>query len=209
MKSIDRSQVGRIHSGRNQDVHLQATPNRGGERPQEGVRGGRPQSSPALAANGLILGIDPGLAGTGFALLSGSNLVLSCSTLVTSPGRDGARLLAITKHLRELLAANPPSEASLEELFMGRNTSSAIGVAQARGAILAVLEECGVPVFEYKPSQVKMVLTGYGNADKAQIARMLGAQVKVPEGRVDAHAMDAIAIAVCHARSRRLSQVAR
>ena len=161
------------------------------------------------AANGLILGIDPGLAGTGFALLSGSNLVLSCSTLVTRPGRDGARLLAITKHLRDLLAANPPSKPSLEELFIGRNTSSAIGVAQARGAILAVLEECGVPVFEYKPSQVKMVLTGDGNADKAQIARMLGAQVKVPEGRVDAHAMDAIAIAVCHARSRKLSQVAR
>ena len=163
----------------------------------------------SVPANGLILGIDPGLAGTGFALLSGSNLVLSCSTLVTSPGRDGVRLLAITKHLRDLLAANPPSEASLEELFIGRNTSSAIGVAQARGAILAVLEECGVPVFEYKPSQVKMVLTGYGNADKAQIARMLGAQVKVPEGRVDAHAMDAIAIAVCHARSRKLAQVAR
>ncbi|MEP6752196.1 MAG: crossover junction endodeoxyribonuclease RuvC [Candidatus Dormiibacterota bacterium] len=161
------------------------------------------------ATNGLILGIDPGLAGTGFALLSGSSLVLSCSTLVTKPGRDGARLLAITKHLRDLLAASPPAEASLEELFMGRNTSSAIGVAQARGAILAVLEECGVPVFEYKPSQVKMVLTGYGNADKAQIARMLGAQVKVPEGRVDAHAMDAIAIAVCHARSRKLAQVAR
>ena len=161
------------------------------------------------ATNGLILGIDPGLAGTGFALLSGSSLVLSCSTLVTSPGRDGVRLLAITRHLRDLLAANPPSEASLEELFMGRNTSSAIGVAQARGAILMVLEECGVPVFEYKPSQVKMVLTGYGNADKAQIARMLGAQVKVPEGRVDAHAMDAIAIAVCHARSRKLAQVAR
>lgn len=161
------------------------------------------------AANGLILGIDPGLASTGFALLSGSDLVLSCSTLVTSPGRDGARLLAITRHLRGLLGAHPPEEASLEELFMGRNATSAIGVAQARGAILAVLEECGVPVFEYKPSQVKMVITGYGNADKAQIARMLGAQVKVPEGRVDAHAMDAIAIAVCHARSRRLSQVTR
>jgi len=163
---------------------------------------------PGAEANGLILGIDPGLAGTGFALLSGSNLVLSCSTLVTSPGRDGARLLAITSHLRALLAEHPPSEASLEELFMGRNATSAIGVAQARGAILAVLEECGVPVFEYKPSQVKMVLTGYGNADKAQIARMLGAQVKVPEGRVDAHAMDAIAIAVCHARSRKMSRAA-
>ncbi|TMB88063.1 MAG: crossover junction endodeoxyribonuclease RuvC [Chloroflexi bacterium] len=144
-------------------------------------------------ANGLILGIDPGLAGTGFALLSGSDLVLACSTLTTGPGRDGTRLLAITRHLRGLLSDNPPAEASLEELFMGRNAT--------------VLEECGVPVFEYKPSQVKMVLTGYGNADKAQIARMLGAQVKVPEGKVDAHAMDAIAIAVCHARSRRMSRV--
>ena len=206
MKSVDRSQLGRIHSGRHQDVQFQAPPSRGEAKPQEGIRGGGLQSSPAL---GLILGVDPGLAGTGFALLSGSDLVLSCSTLVTSPGRDGARLLAITEHLRGLLADHPPSEASLEELFMGRNASSAIGVAQARGAILAVLEECGVPVFEYKPSQVKMVLTGYGNADKAQIARMLGAQVKVPEGRVDAHAMDAIAIAVCHARSRQMSRVAR
>jgi crossover junction endodeoxyribonuclease RuvC len=158
------------------------------------------------ARNGLILGIDPGLAGTGFALLSGPDMVLSCSTIVTAPGRDGARLLAIAQHLRALIAEQAPAEASLEELFMGRNTSS--GVAQARGAILAVLEECGVPVFEYKPSQVKIVLTGYGNADKAQIARMLAAQVKVPEGRVDAHALDAIAIAVCHARSRRMSRAA-
>jgi crossover junction endodeoxyribonuclease RuvC len=158
--------------------------------------------------NGLILGIDPGLAGTGFALLSGPDLVLSCSTIVTTPGRDGARLLAIAQHLRALIAEQAPAEASLEELFMGRNTSSAIGVAQARGAILTVLEELGVPVFEYKPSQVKIVLTGYGNADKAQIARMLAAQVKVPEGRVDAHALDAIAIAVCHARSRRMSRAA-
>ena len=158
--------------------------------------------------NGLILGIDPGLAGTGFALLSGPDQVVSCGTVVTRPGRDGARLLAITTYLRSLLADHPPAEASLEELFMGRNATSAIGVAQARGAILAVLEECGVPVFEYKPSQVKIVLTGYGKADKEQIARMLAAQVRVPDGKLDAHAMDAIAIAVCHARSRRFARAA-
>ncbi len=159
-------------------------------------------------ANGLILGIDPGLAGTGFALLSGPGTVLSSNTLVTNPGPDGARLLAITRHLRALLAENPPGEASLEELFMGRNATSAIGVAQARGAILAVLEECGIPVFEYKPSQVKIVLTGYGKADKQQIARMLAAQVKLPEGKLDVHALDAIAIAVCHARSRQFTRAA-
>jgi len=156
--------------------------------------------------SGLILGIDPGLASTGFALLSEPNLVLMCCTVVTAPGRDGPRLVAITGRLRELMSEHAPAEASLEELFMGRNATSAIGVAQARGAILAVLEECGVPVYEYKPSQVKMVLTGYGNADKAQIARMLGAQVKVPEGKIDDHARDAIAIAMCHARSRRLTR---
>ena len=159
-------------------------------------------------ANGLILGIDPGLAGTGFALLSGPGNVLSSHTVITNPGPDGARLLIITRHLRALLAENPPAEASLEELFMGRNATSAIGVAQARGAILAVLEECGIPVFEYKPAQVKIVLTGYGKADKQQIARMLAAQVRLPEGKLDNHALDAIAIAVCHARSRQFTRAA-
>src|SRR3989441_2999523 len=158
--------------------------------------------------NGLILGVDPGLAGTGFALFAEPNLVLACSTVVTIPGRDGARLLTITAHFRRLLGENPPAEASIEELFMGRNATSALGVAQARGAILAVLEECGVPVFEYKPSQVKVILTGYGNADKAQISRMLSAQVKLPEGKLDDHAKDAIAIALCHARSRRFARAA-
>ncbi len=158
--------------------------------------------------DGLILGVDPGLAGTGFALFAEPNLVLSCSTVVTIPGRDGARLLTITNHLRALLAENPPAEASIEELFMGRNATSAVGVAQARGAILNVLEEVGVPVFEYKPSQVKVILTGYGNADKAQIGRMLAAQVKLPEGKLDDHARDAIAIALCHARSRGFTRTA-
>ena len=204
MKSDDASPIGRIQSGRPPSVQSQATAGGGQENLQVGTRGGGRQSSSAS----LILGIDPGLASTGFALLSEPNLVLSCSTVVTRPGRDGERLLIITRHLRELLDANPPAEASLEELFMGRNATSAVAVAQARGAILAVLEERGVPVFEYKPSQVKVILTGYGNADKAQIARMLAAQVKVPEGRLDEHARDAIAIALCHARSRRFTRAA-
>lgn len=158
--------------------------------------------------HGLILGVDPGLAGTGFALLAEPNLVLACSTVVTIPGRDGARLLTITNHLRRLVAEHPPAEASIEEIFMGRNATSAVGVAQARGAILALLEELGIPVFEYKPSQVKVILTGYGNADKAQIGRMLAAQVRLPEGRLDDHARDAVAIALCHARSRRFTRAA-
>jgi crossover junction endodeoxyribonuclease RuvC len=138
-------------------------------------------------------------------VLAEPNQVVACETVVTIPGREGPRLVAITEHLRRLIEEHRPSEASIEELFMGRNASSAIGVAQARGAILAVLEECHLPVFEYKPAQVKLLLTGYGKADKQQIARMLAAQVKLPDGKLDDHARDAIAIAVCHARSRRFS----
>jgi crossover junction endodeoxyribonuclease RuvC len=155
--------------------------------------------------SGLIVGIDPGLAGTGFAVLAEPNNVIACNTVTTIPGREGPRLIAITDHLRRLIDEHHPAEASIEELFMGRNATSAIGVAQARGAILAVLEECHVPVYEYKPAQVKIVLTGYGKADKQQIARMLAAQVKLPAGKLDDHARDAIAIAMCHARSRRFS----
>ena len=155
--------------------------------------------------NGLIVGIDPGLAGTGFAVLAEPNRVVACETVVTIPGREGPRLVTITERLRRLIEEHRPSEASIEELFMGRNATSAIGVAQARGAILAVLEECRVPVYEYKPAQVKLLLTGYGKADKQQIARMLAAQVKLPEGKLDDHARDAIAIAMCHARSRRFT----
>lgn len=157
------------------------------------------------SSNGLIVGIDPGLAGTGFAFLAEPNRVIASETVVTIPGREGPRLVAITQRLRELIVEYQPSEASIEELFMGRNATSAIGVAQARGAILAVLEECRVPVFEYKPAQVKIVLTGYGKADKTQIARMLAAQVKLPDTKMDEHSRDAIAIALCHARSRKFS----
>src|SRR5881396_1418104 len=110
--------------------------------------------------DGLILGVDPGLAGTGFALFAEPNLVLACSTVVTIPGRDGARLLTNTSHLRALLAEHPPAEASTEELFIVREARSAGGVAQAGGAILNVHEECGVPVCEDKASQVKVILTG-------------------------------------------------
>jgi crossover junction endodeoxyribonuclease RuvC len=129
-------------------------------------------------------------------------MVLSSTTVVTKPGPDGARLLTITRHLRELLTQSAPAEASLEELFMGRNATSAIGVAQARGAILAALAAADIPVHEYKPAHIKATLTGYGMAGKTQMARMLALQGV--RQKMDDHAADAVAVAICHARSRRL-----
>src|SRR5947208_15546882 len=110
-----------------------------------------------MPSDGLIVGIDPGLAGTGFALLAEPNRVIACGTVSTIPGREGPRLVAIANHLRALIAEHHPSEASLEELFMGRNATSAIGVAQARGTILTVLEARHGPAFEYHPAQAQHV----------------------------------------------------
>lgn len=151
----------------------------------------------------LLLGIDPGLASTGYGLLV-DDRVVGCGTIQTPPGPAGPRLLAIVHELEALLKVHPIQEAALEELFMGRNRTSVLGVAQARGAILATLEGAGIPTFEYKPAQIKSILTGYGMADKRQMSRMLGAQVKTNGLAMDDHAADAIAIAVCHSRSRRL-----
>jgi crossover junction endodeoxyribonuclease RuvC len=150
----------------------------------------------------LILGIDPGLASTGYGLLDRGAAVVGFGCIRTAPGPIGARLVRIVDELRTLLAAHPVGEAALEELFMGRNRSSVIGVAQARGAILATLEGAGVRTFEYKPAQVKSLITGYGAADKAQIARMVAAQLKVAPA-LDDHAADAVAIGLCHLRSHR------
>lgn len=131
---------------------------------------------------------------------------MACGTIKTSPGAPGPRLLQIVQEVRAVLAGHPVREAALEELFMGRNATSAIVVAQARGAILATLAAAALPVFEYKPAQVKSALTGYGMAGKSQMARMLALQVRAP-GQLDDHSADALAVALCHVRSRRLRQL--
>jgi crossover junction endodeoxyribonuclease RuvC len=151
---------------------------------------------------GAYLGIDPGLASTGWGVLDVHGRVVACGTIRTAPGADGPRLVQIAAELERILARHRVAEAALEELFMGRNATSVIGVAQARGVIALTLERCGVACFAYTPAAVKANVTGYGAAGKAQVARMLAVQ-GITE-KVDDHAADAIAIALCHSRSRRL-----
>lgn len=150
-----------------------------------------------------MLGIDPGLAATGYGLIESAGSVVAWGTIRTPPGPDGARLARIAERLEEILRSAPIGEASMEEMFVGRNASRAVGVAQARGIMLLLLERAGIPVYEYKPAQVKAALTGYGLADKRHIERMVRVQLGV-EGTLDEHSADALAIALCHLRSRRL-----
>ena len=152
-----------------------------------------------------ILGIDPGYGITGFGLIEAnraSSRLLSCGAITTPAGMDfSARLEIIYEDMRKLLQQAKPEAVAIEELFFGQNVTTGIGVAQSRGVILLAIRQAGVPVFSYKPMQVKQSVVGYGNATKHQVQdmtkRLLGlSQMPKPDD-----AADAIAIALCHARS--------
>ena len=152
-----------------------------------------------------ILGIDPGYGITGFGLIDaqrGSTQLLGCGAITTPAGMDfSARLEIIYEDMRQLLEKAKPEAVAIEELFFGQNVTTGIGVAQSRGVILLAIRQAGVPVYAYKPMQVKQAVVGYGNATKHQVQdmtkRILGlSQMPKPDD-----AADAIAIALCHARS--------
>ena len=153
-----------------------------------------------------ILGIDPGYAIVGFGVLEadrGRARLLRCGAIRTPAGLSmPLRLLQIQTDLETLIREFSPDAMAIEELFFNTNVTTAIGVAQARGVILATAARLGVEIVEYTPSQVKIAVVGYGKAEKHQVMemtkRILGlAAVPKPDD-----AADAVAIALCHARSR-------
>ena len=152
-----------------------------------------------------ILGIDPGYGITGFGLIEadrGQYSLLQCGAITTPAGMDfSARLEIIYEDMRKLLELAKPEAVAIEELFFGQNVTTGIGVAQSRGVILLAIRQAGLEVQQYKPAQVKQAVVGYGNATKHQVQdmtkRILGlSQMPKPDD-----AADAIAIALCHARS--------
>ena len=111
------------------------------------------------------------------------------------------RLEVLYHDMRELLEAGKPEAMAIEELFFGQNVTTGIGVAQARGVILLSAAQQSVPVFEYKPMQVKQALVGYGNATKHQMMDMTRRLLHLERAPRPDDAADAIAIALCHGRS--------
>ena len=152
-----------------------------------------------------ILGIDPGYGITGFGLiesLPGSVRLLQCGAITTPPGPDfPARLEMIYEDMRKLLEVSKPDAVAIEELFFGQNVTTGIGVAQSRGVILLAIRQAGVEIYPYKPMQVKQSVVGYGNATKHQVQDMTRRLLHLDKMPKPDDAADAIAIALCHARS--------
>ena len=153
----------------------------------------------------LVLGIDPGYAIVGFGLVESAQAkyrMVACGAINTpAGGRLPARLWQIATDLEALINQFHPDVMAIEELFFNHNVTTGIGVAQARGVILMTAEKMGLPICEYNPSQVKQAVVGYGKAEKRQVMDMTKRLLNLSAVPKPDDAADAVAIALCHARS--------
>jgi len=152
-----------------------------------------------------ILGIDPGVATVGFGVIeseSGAQQMIQYGAITTSAGLPLAtRLVQISQDLEQLISQFKPDEIAIEELFFSKNITTGIAVAHARGVILCTAERLQVPIYEYTPMQVKQAVVGYGLAEKHQVMDMTRRLLKLKAIPRPDDAADALAIAICHARS--------
>ena len=152
-----------------------------------------------------ILGIDPGVAIVGFRLIEsdrGTLRMMQYGAITTLAGLPlAARLAQINRDIEELIGTFRPDEISVEELFFSKNITTGIAVAHARGVILCAAEKKKIPIYEYTPMQVKQAVVGYGLADKKQVMDMTRRLLKLKSVPRPDDAADALAIALCHARS--------
>lgn len=152
-----------------------------------------------------ILGIDPGYATTGFGILEagrGSVQLLNYGTITTPTTLTfPERLVVLYDDMTQLIETVKPDAVAVEELFWGHNVTTGIGVSHGRGVILLAICKSGAPLFEYTPNQVKQAVVGYGGADKHQVMEMTRRILKMEKAARPDDAADAIAIALCHARS--------
>jgi len=152
-----------------------------------------------------ILGVDPGLRRTGWGLITvaGNALGFVAAGTVKAPldGELAHRLLALHRGLTEVVEAQRPDEAAVEQTFVNRDASATLKLGQARGIALLVPAAAGLAVAEYAPNAVKKTIVGAGHAEKQQIRAMV--RVLLPRASFDTDdAADALAVAICHAHHR-------
>ncbi len=149
-----------------------------------------------------VLGIDPGIAATGWGIVSLSSGKLTArasgtiSTTTELPLEQ--RIITITNEITALFHQYRVDALSIEDIFFLRNVSSAIPVAKVIGAVIHLTSLQGVPFFCYTPLQIKLALTGMGKASKSQVEQMVSFLLGLREGEALSHASDALAAAVCH-----------
>lgn len=155
----------------------------------------------------VILGIDPGLAHTGWGIVEercGDVRCRAYGCIETSADSDlAARLRRVADELSAVVHRYGPQEAAVEGIYFGANVRSAIPTAHARGAALVACSLCGVEVGEYTPMQIKQAVVGTGSADKKQVTYMVRTLLHLDHDPKPDHASDALACAVCHAHLRR------
>jgi len=160
-----------------------------------------------------IIGIDPGTATTGWAVVEEvkkNPRLIACGCINTSKfNSDAERLVEIGRDIGSLIKKYKPDEAAIEDLFFFKNLKTAITVAQARGVILYEIKKNGVSLSNYTPLQVKQALTGYGRAEKKQIQIMVKNILKLRSAPKPDDAADAVAIAICHLNSRMRERINR
>lgn len=150
-----------------------------------------------------ILGLDPGTATIGFGIveeIEGQISVVTYGAITTRPedGDTAHRLQIIYQELNALLAEFRPDQAAVEQLFFGRNITTAISVGQARGVLLLALANAGIPVAEYSPPKIKEAVSGYGNASKEQVQFMVQNTLGLEEPPKPDDAADGLAVALTH-----------
>ena len=152
-----------------------------------------------------ILGIDPGIATIGFGVVDterNRQRLVQCGVISTPAHTSlSSRLEQIYDDMGELLTQFRPDAVSVEELFFNTNITTGIAVAHGRGVILLACRKAGVAVFEYTPLQVKQAVAGYGRAEKKQVMEMVRRLCNLQSPPKPDDAADAVALALCHARS--------
>lgn len=151
----------------------------------------------------IVLGIDPGVANTGYGVVrrDGGRLVALDGGVIETPARMAPerRLTAIFARVEELLGEHDPDAVALEDLYFGANARSAFAVGQARGVVMLAAGRRSVACASYTPQQVKGAVCGSGRAPKEQVTRMVQALLSLQEPPTPDHAADALAVAICHA----------
>ncbi len=161
----------------------------------------------------IILGIDPGIGRCGWGVIEVQNSKLKmqdCGCIETSSKKSVQdRLREIHEQVLEIIKTYQPDALSIEELFFNTNAKTAFVVGEARGVILLAAAEHNLNISIYTPLQVKMALTGYGRAEKAQIGKMVKVLLSLKQVPKPDDTADALAIAITHAFSNKLLKLAK